>query len=237
MFDRSAHLYDLIYGQFKDYPAEAAAVAALLREEAPHARTILDVACGTGEHARLLTERHGYEVDGLDLEPAFVEIAARKLPAGRVVRADMAEFELDRRYDVILCLFSAIGYLPSPERTTAALRRFRAHLAPGGLMVVEPWLEPGRMASGRLFVKRAETAEIAVVRMSRTEVDGRISRLTFEYLVGRPATGIERLTEVHELLMLTSGEMMACFAAAGLDARHDPVGLTDRGLFVARAAA
>lgn len=236
MFDRSAHLYDLIYGQFKDYPAEAASVAALLRQHAPSARTILDVACGTGEHARLLTEQHGYLVDGLDLEPAFVEIAALKLPAGRVVQADMAEFELDRRYDVILCLFSAIGYLLSPERTTAALRHFRKHLAPGGLVVVEPWLEPGRMTDGRLFVKQVETPEMAVVRMSRTEVHGRVSRLTFEYLVGRPATGIERLTERHELLMLTSDEVMDCFRSAGLDAHHDPIGLTGRGLFVARSS-
>ena len=53
MFDASAEYYDLIYGSFKDYPREAAQIAGLLRQNMPHCRTVLDVACGSGEHARL----------------------------------------------------------------------------------------------------------------------------------------------------------------------------------------
>ena len=82
MFDASAEYYDLIYGSFKDYPREAAQIAGLLRQNMPHCRTVLDVACGSGEHARLLTEA-GFAVDGVDLSAEFVEIARRKNPAGR----------------------------------------------------------------------------------------------------------------------------------------------------------
>src|SRR5690348_4593728 len=71
MFSESAAFYDLIYSAFKDYPAEAAALAGVIRREHPRAKTILDVACGTGEHARLLAREHGFDVDGLDLDPAF----------------------------------------------------------------------------------------------------------------------------------------------------------------------
>jgi len=237
MFDRSSHLYDLIYGEFKNYPDEVAKVAALLQAEAPAARTVLDVACGTGEHARLLTERWGYRVDGLDLEPGFVEIAAVKLPDAEVVQADMADFSIHRRYDVILCLFSSIGYMVTPERTAQALRRFRAHLAPGGLVVVEPWLAPDRLVSGRIYVKEARSEGVTVVRMTHTAVIGRLCRLRFEYMVGRPESGIERFSEVHELGLLTTEELTNCFRDAGLAVRYDPIGLTDRGLFLARALA
>jgi ubiquinone/menaquinone biosynthesis C-methylase UbiE len=69
MFSASAELYDLVYSGFKDYAAETAQLVALIRQAHPQARTVLDVACGTGEHARLLVEQHGFEVDGLDLDP------------------------------------------------------------------------------------------------------------------------------------------------------------------------
>ena len=44
-------------------------------------------------------------------------------------------------------------------------------------------------------------------------------------------------SEVHHLGLFTTLELMQAFRDAGLDADHDPKGLTDRGLFVARVAA
>ena len=88
MFSASADLYDAIYRAFKDYAAESAAVARLLRGANPRCMTVLDVGCGTGEHARCLA-RAGFIVDGLDVEPAFVRIARRKHPDGRFFEGDM----------------------------------------------------------------------------------------------------------------------------------------------------
>src|SRR5213592_4685830 len=119
MFNASAEFYDLIYSTFKDYATETSRIAALLRDLNPHGRTVLDVACGTGEHARLLAAE-GFVVDGLDLDQAFVRIAARKHSAGRFFEGDMADFHLSHRYDAILCLFSSIGYLRSLDRITDA---------------------------------------------------------------------------------------------------------------------
>ena len=56
MFEGSAEYYDLIYSAFKNYPSEASQVADLLHRLHPACRTILDAACGTGEHARLLSD-------------------------------------------------------------------------------------------------------------------------------------------------------------------------------------
>lgn len=149
MFDASAEFYDTIYGTFKDYDAEVTKIANLLRAIDPEYKTVLDVACGTGEHARLLTQA-GFVVDGIDINGAFVRIAQRKNHTGRFVEADMAEFELSRRYDVVMCLFSSIGYLRTLDRVASALRRFRDHLRPGGAIIVEPWFEPGVLDQGRV---------------------------------------------------------------------------------------
>src|SRR5687768_17573506 len=196
MFSASAELYDLIYSEFKDYPAEAAKVAALIRDLAPRARSVLDVACGTGEHARLLIADHGFQVDGLDLDPAFVRIAQAKLPMSTVYAGEMTTFELPLRYHVVLCLFSSIGYVLGLTNVRRALERFRAHLEPGGLVIVEPWFAPDAFKPGRVFLKTATTEEVTVCRMSHVEIDGLVSRLHFEYLIGR-TTGIERASELH----------------------------------------
>lgn len=232
MFTASAALYDAIYAGFKDYATEARVVASLLRRVNPTTRTVLDVACGTGEHARLLG-MDGFSVDGLDLDPAFIEIASAKNPSGRFVVADMADFDLGARYDAVICLFSSIGYARTLGGMTAALRCFARHAAPGGAIVVEPWFAPGVLQHGTVMRNEADANGVHVVRTSRVAIDGRLSRLDFDYEITGDA-GATHANEIHELGLFTNGEMLDAFAAAGLDVTYDPDGLTGRGLYVAR---
>jgi SAM-dependent methyltransferase len=234
MFSASAEYYDVIYGAFKDYAAEVAQVTDLLRRLNPQCRTVLDVGCGTGEHARLLAAA-GFDVDGLDIEPAFVRIAAAKHPHGHFVVADMSDFHLPSRYDTVLCLFSSIGYLVTLDRVTRALTCFREHLAPGGLALVEPWFPPGVLDPGKRFTHTGESQGVKVARYSRTEIDGALSRLLFDYEIDEHGD-VRRMSEVHELGLFTAEELMEACRAAGLDVQHDAEGLTGRGLFVARSA-
>ena len=236
MFTESAELYDLIYSSFKDYCAEAAQIATLLRTAHPGCKTVLDVACGTGEHARLLAATHGFVVDGLDLDPQFVRIARRKHPAGQFFQADMADFQLSQRYDAILCLFSSIGYLRTLDRVICSLRRFREHLAPDGVIIIEPWFAPGVIDPWRVSRTTGEAAGIKIERVSQIEIDGPISRIHFDYVIN-DATGVRETSEIHELGLFTPEEMLQSFKAAGLDVHHDPKGLTGRGLYAARVPA
>ena len=234
MFSASAEFYDLLYSTFKDYRAEGEQIARLLRGLNPAVESVLDVGCGTGEHARLLAA-HGFRVDGLDLDPAFVQIARHKHPVGRFFEGDMCAFSLPHRYDAVLCLFSAIGYVRTLDRVREALVRFREHLAPGGIIVVEPWFPPDVLNTSRIVKNIGEGEGLRVSRTSRVAVDGRMSRLFFEYEI-EDDEGVRHASEVHELGLFTTGEMLEAFWQAGLDVDHDPKGLSDRGLFVARVA-
>ena len=236
MFSASAQLYDAIYGACKDYAGEAAQLAALVRRVHPGAHTVLDVGCGTGEHAKNLRMNHGFAVDGLDIDPGLLAVARQKLPDAQFFEADMGAFALDRHYDVVMCLFSSIGYLTTLERVTAALRCFRQHLAPDGVVVVEPWFAPGVLTVGPGSTKRGEANGVRVERSSDTKVEGRLSTLVFNYRI-EDATGVRLVQEVHRLGLFTEAEMLASFLSAGLAATHDSSGLTGRGLYVARVAA
>ena len=233
MYSESAELYDLIYSSFKNYEAETTSIATLLRSANPACRTVLDVACGTGEHARLLAERHGLSVDGVDLDATFVEIARRKRPTGRFVLADMTDFDLGRRYDAVMCLFSSIGYVRTVDRLTRAIGRFREHLAPGGVIVVEPWFPPGVMTYGYTSTDVGESGGLRVVRRARTEIDDRLSRLHFDYDITQHGQ-TRHVSEIHELGLFTLEEMRGAFEVNGLVVDYDPKGLIGRGLYVAR---
>ena len=161
---------------------KTAQIATLLRTSYPGCKTVLDVACGTGEHTRLLATNHGFVVDGLDLDPQFVQIARNKHPAGQFIQADMAHFQLPQRYDAIICLFSSIGYLCTLDRVICALQCFRKHLNPDGVIIVEPWFTPDAF-NPNVFRNTGESSGVRVDRVGRTEIDGRISRLHFDYII------------------------------------------------------
>lgn len=235
MFSESAHLYDAIYRAFKDYAAEATAISTLVRTAHPSARTILDVGCGTGEHALHLRNSHGFAVDGLDRDPNLLAVAREKLPDARFFEADMATFEVGHRYDIVMCLFSSIGYLQTLERVTSALRCFRGHLADDGVIIVEPWFAPGVLREGPGATRRADAGGMSVERTSHTTVEGRLSTLVFNYRF-EDASGVNVARELHQLGLFTEAEMMASFREAGLAATYDSSGLTGRGLYVARIA-
>src|SRR5687768_13738773 len=115
MFSNSAEYYDRIYSKFKNYEEECEKIQKILQIRQPHASTILDVACGTGKHAQILHDEYGYSIDGVDLEEKFVETARENIPSGNFYQADMTNFSLGKTYDVVMCLFSSIGYVKTPE--------------------------------------------------------------------------------------------------------------------------
>lgn len=235
MFSQSTELYDFIYSEFKDFDAEAASVAALLEKKCPSARRLLDVGCGSGRHAAALTEKHGFQVDGLDIESGFLEIARQRCPRGTFYRGDMASFNLDTTYDAVLCLFSSIGYVRTPERLNLTARSLHRHITPGGVAIIEPWMTPESFKGGSLYLTTVDREDLKISRVSRSEVRDRISWMEFQYLVAEP-NGIRHLKEVHELGLFTEEEMAEALREGGFHrVEFDPEGITGRGLYVAYA--
>ncbi|KOR89696.1 class I SAM-dependent methyltransferase [Paenibacillus solani] len=230
MFHLSSKYYDVIYSS-KDYEQEARQVRDYLVNQGKEYGAILDVACGTAEHAVYL--KPYYDVDGIDLNPEFISIAKSKHPQGHYTVADMTQFRLERKYDVVMCLFSSIGYVRTLDLLVQTLIQFKTHLNEDGVILVEPWFTPDVWTVGRVDTITVERQGIHMSRMSHADREGNISIMKFEYLFGSEH-GIEHHTEEHRLGLFTVEEMIWAFQEAGLDVEHDPQGLIGRGMYIAR---
>jgi hypothetical protein len=75
MFMKSTALYDEMY-HFEDYGASSHRLRELIQERRPGTKSLLDVGCGTDRHLAEL--RKDYAVEGVDLNPGMIEIAAAR---------------------------------------------------------------------------------------------------------------------------------------------------------------
>lgn len=230
MYNASARFYDLIYSKIKDYEREAADLLEVIRSRGDYeGKSLLDVACGTGEHLRYLKDH--FRVEGLDLSPELLRIAGAKNPGVPVHLGNMLDFELGRSFEVITCLFSSIGYMTSVDELNAAVATMGRHLNRGGLLLVEPWFTPETWKEGHISLAVAEGEGLKVARMSTSRTEGKVSAFDFHFLVGTPE-GTSHLVETHRMGLFTQEEMVASFEANRLRCSYDPEGPFGRGLYI-----
>lgn len=233
MFTKSAEFYDAIYlGRGKDYQQESEKIHVFIQQ---HKRSsgnkLLDVGCGTGLHLAHL--KRLYKVEGLDLDAEILNEARRRHPEIKFHQTDMANFKIDHEFDVIISLFSAIGYVKTIERLNQTIRIMSEHLNPGGVILIEPWFPPGVFTSGTVHATFIDEPNLKIARMNVGRIEGIVSYLDFHYLVATPQ-GVEHFTEIHELGLFTHEEYMHAFSAAGLQVTHDAQGIYDRGLYIGK---
>lgn len=231
MYNRSAAIYDAIYSSMgKDYEGEARKIEAFVQQyKRSEGNALLDVGCGTGGHIAYLQEK--FRVEGLDNSDEMLAQAQQKYPDVGFHRADMADFELGRLFDVITCLFSAIGYAETLPRLSQTISTFARHLKLGGVALVEPWFGPGVLDTGGIHGVFVDEPELKIARMNVNRVEGRLSFLDFQYLVGTPGS-VENFCETHVLGVFTNDEYQQAFTDAGLRVLHDEAGLDGRGLYI-----
>jgi SAM-dependent methyltransferase len=150
-------------------------------------------------------------------------------PGVRLVRADMTTLDLGERFDVVTCLFSSIAYVPTAGALRSTVRRLASHLAPGGVLVVEPWFEPDEWEVGHLALLTVDEPDRKAARVSRAGRRGTTSIIDFDYVIA-DASGTRRVSERHELKLFRFDQYVAAVSAAGLRVEVDDDGLFGRGL-------
>ena len=139
LFDQIADYYDVLHDDV-DYPAECSVLEKVFSRLRPgRPSSVLDLGCGTGNHAFVLSER-GYRVTGIDSSAGMLRMARRKArgrPGPAFVRADMRRFKLGQLFDAAICMDGAFTHLLTERDILAHLRAVRRHLDQEGIYVFE----------------------------------------------------------------------------------------------------
>jgi SAM-dependent methyltransferase len=226
-----AEYYDLTY-DFKDTSAEVDRLVQIARRLRPgRIRSWLDVACGTGRHLKFLARR--FECAGVDQSPEMLAVARGRLLGVPLVEADMRTFRLGRQFDVVTCLFSAIGHLDTERDLQLAFESFALHVNPGGVLLVEPWLDPAKFKTPHVSLLVRDTPSVKLARVSFSNRKGDRSLLEMHYLVADEKRGIRHEVEHDDMLLIAPQRLVSLLRATGLRPRFLARGLTKgRGLLV-----
>ena len=144
-------------------------------------RRVLDLGCGTGEHARFLVEQ-GFEVVGVDASASMIEQAlAEPLPAAlSFVHGDAAELEqiTDGDFGGAVCLGNTLPHIRTREALAAFLHGLRRRLLPGAPFFLQ-LLNYERIFTRRerhlpLNFRAHDGAESVFLRLMELSEDGRV---------------------------------------------------------------
>lgn len=138
-YDRLARWYDWSGAiAFSDTCVELTLRA--LGEAHLEPRACLDIACGTGSFLMAM-DRRGALAVGVDRSHAMLVEARAKARDEHarlaLVCADMREFQLGRRFDLVTCFYDALNHLPDTVGVAAAIETAARHAEPGALYVFD----------------------------------------------------------------------------------------------------
>lgn len=133
-----AQWYDELYCDQKSTSVQIKFLTSLFKKY--QVKSVLDVACGTGRHAIAL-KKLGYQVTGIDLEPAMVTYAKKKASEQQLAIdfkvQDMRNLKVKGSFDAAIIFFTAFSYLDSNEDVIQALTAIHKHLKKGGILIIE----------------------------------------------------------------------------------------------------
>jgi SAM-dependent methyltransferase len=215
-YDRRADLYDLAFSWDVEEEVEWL-VGRLFERGGAGRRRLLEPACGSGRMLAGFAQR-GVEVTGLDLSPRLLELARERLRASGVRdpdlhRADIADFELGRRFDAAICPISSFGYLPGFDAAASHLACMARHLEPGSRYLVQLDLrctEPFRLKTADEHSSWEEETPRGCLRTSwfgrefdsERRIERQVSR--FEFVSGPEAGALYE--DEHDMRVWSWGE-------------------------------
>lgn len=139
LYEKFAYDYDE-FGPIEDYlGAEKEFFAKLFTEHG--VKTVLDCACGTGQHLLMLA-KSGFDVWGSDFSKSMLEVAGENLKKNGLdiplCQCDFRYLEsrFDKTFDAVVCLTNSLPHLHTDEDLLTALYSMKNRLNKNGLLVL-----------------------------------------------------------------------------------------------------
>lgn len=231
LYRELAKYYDLLYA-WKNYKKDVDKINKLIAKyKKSEGKYLLDVACGTGQHLKYLQEK--FFCMGIDVNQGILDVAKKKLKNVTFKKANMIDFKLNKKFDIITCLLSSIGYVKTYENLRKTINNFAKHLKTGGVVIIEPWLRKAAYRAGSPHLTTYETKDIKIARLMTPEVKGNIYVMNMHFLIAERNKKVKYFADKHELGLFELNKTLQFMKEAGLKTKFLKKDLTkDRRLFI-----
>jgi SAM-dependent methyltransferase len=220
---------ELFYGRDLAYVHDAAfghlargAARTLLRQlerAGIHEGTVVDLGAGSGITAAIVSDA-GYDVLGIELSPGMVEIARRRAPRVRFVRASLLDADLPACV-AVTAIGECLNYAADPRagrwRLAPLFARVWRALGPGGLFMFDV-AEPGRERRTPRRIWR-DGPDWLLCLEAAEEADAPVLHRRITVFRQAAGDGWRRSDELHTLRLYPRGEVLDELAAAGFRTR------------------
>lgn len=213
--DDLALIHDIGFTDFTEHAATF--LIALFRKVGKRTGRVVDLGCGSGTLAKRLVEA-GYDVLGIDISPAMVRLARKRVKKARFVCGSYRNVGLPE-CDAVTAIGEIFNYKFDRRAGVPALRKvFRcahAALRPGGLFLFDI-ATPGRSGPGGLRFAEGPTWA-TIVRVNEDSRRRTLRREIISFL--KRGSGYRRSEETHELTLYRPADVARELRAAGFSVR------------------
>ena len=193
-----AKYYDRFYKN-KDYEKEVGFLMNFIKE----GDEIIDIGCGTGIHASLISQK-GFYVDCLDLNDEMLEVAKTRLKSN-FYSQNILNINIDKKYDVIISMFAVLNHLKSVDELEKCLSNLRGILKDDGKIIIDLHNPQSSGSKKDSFDNMTRVMEWNYDKKNRIEN----SKITF-------MIGYKRYDDSHVFKIFNIDEVKECCTKIGL---------------------
>jgi len=210
-----AKYYDMVR-KSDGYMSEAKIIKRIIsRYKTSKGKTLLDAGCGTGGHLKYLAS--DFDCTGLDLHEGMLKVARKNASKVKFVRASMTDFRLGRKFDVVLCMYSAIGLIRTYQNLERTIGNFSDHLRRGGIAILEnDTFTHSNSPLPHMNLSTVESGDTKIAKVEYYQRRGNILIEREDYLIAESGKGIKHYADLQYVGMFELEKTMQIMKRSGL---------------------
>jgi ubiquinone/menaquinone biosynthesis C-methylase UbiE len=226
-----AKYYDNIYS-FRDFLDESVRLQNIIEKNLEtDGNTVLDVACGTGLHLKHLKD--DFSCTGVDISKTMLKLAKKNAEDVNFKESDMKTLTLGKQFDVVMCLYSSIGYVKTYSNLQRTIQGFSKHLKEGGLALIEPSHNGSAYLKGEPRITTYDGEDMKIARVNYAALRQTLAVVNMHILIAEKGLDAKYFMDRHDLGVFGVDETLRIMAEAGLKAKYLKGGLMPgRELFI-----
>jgi SAM-dependent methyltransferase len=146
----------------------------------------------------------------------MIELAQEKVKDVEFKIGDMKNLELGEQFDIIICMFSSIGYNLSYDDLETTFRNFHKHLRSGGIVVFDTWFHKRGWIEGYMNTHTIVEDNLQLARITQSCSKGNIGNFNMVFIVKDHGV-IDFEIDHHELMIIDIDKVKALMDEIGFE--------------------